>query len=73
MALSEALLDGARVTIIEYVQVVVLSCAVTTVVIVVAVPSAPNVILPDAVAEVTLTPFNLYYCCVSVLCCWRYR
>ena len=57
MTLSDALGDGARVTIIEYVRVVVPSCAVTTVVMVVVVPPA-KAMLADAVPDVTATPFT---------------
>ena len=55
--LSEALADPARVTIIEYVLVVVPFWAVTTVLIVVAVPTA-KVIAPDAAPDDTATPFT---------------
>jgi len=57
MTLSEALAEPARVTIIEYVLVVDPFWAVTTVVIVVAVPDV-KAIAPDAVPDVTVTPFT---------------
>jgi hypothetical protein len=53
-----ALVPDSRVTVIEYVWVVTPSPAVTTVLMVVELPTAPKAILPDAVPEVTVTPFT---------------
>ena len=49
--------EGARVTMIAYVMVVVPSALVTTVVMVVLAPSA-KAIGPDAVPDVTAVPFT---------------
>ena len=57
MMLSDALFDAARVTTIAYVLVVVPFWAVTTVLIVVVVPTA-KAITPDAAPDVTATPFT---------------
>ena len=61
MLLNRALLDGVRVTAIEYVWVVTPSWAVTTVVMVVVDPTAPNVIGPDAIPEVTAILFTVTF------------
>lgn len=57
MTLSEALADAARVTVIEYVCVVVPSWAVTTVVMIVW-PTA-KAILPDVAPDITAAPLTL--------------
>ena len=56
IALSKALADSARVTVMVYVLVVTPSWAVTTVVMVLG-PTA-KAILPDAVPELIVTPFT---------------
>jgi len=53
---STAFVDGALVTMIEYVLVVIPSWAVTTILIVLG--PATKAILPDAVPEVIATPLT---------------
>ena len=62
---SFALLDGARVTIMVYVFVVVPSWAVTTVVMVLD-PTA-NGSAPDAVPDVTAVPLTVTIACDSLV------
>ena len=63
---SRALPDGARVTVMVYVFVVVPFCAVTTMVTVVVVPSA-SAIAADVVPDTNAVPFTVRVAFASVV------